>query len=149
MFITAAPYAVHVCLHAAGPDELQLLLEVAEVYEQTIQLPFGAMQWTTMTTALGACPYPALVEFNTRHGRTLITLAERSLEAALAAAAPPGNANSRAVAAAAKARAQHMEETGQLFSCLCRCLDGGQRGKMSASSSNSYEARGGFLLCVT
>jgi hypothetical protein len=138
-------------LHPPGRQELQLVLEWAELY----QAPPGmngrqdpADPWTDMTCVLSTCPYPALVAFNTRHGRTLLTLAERSLEAALAAGAATASSEggSSTTQGAAANRQQHqMEVAAQQFSCICRALNGGQRGNMFAAGTTTYEAAGELL----
>jgi hypothetical protein len=140
-------------MRATGPQELQLLLECAEVYQAPTHMPSPAYHWTHLTFALQACPYPALVEFTTHHGRTLLTLAERSLEAALAAAAAGpggggGSSSARGTQAAAGDPMDLMETASQIFSCLCGCVSGRVRGGACAGSDCSFEAKGEALLYV-
>jgi hypothetical protein len=129
---------------------MQLLLECAEVYQILDGMSSFTRHWSHLTLALAACPYPALVEFNTRHGRTLLTLAERSLEAGMAAGGDGGNSSSggRGTQAAARTQAQHVEVAAQVFTCLTRCLDGGPRAKVSSAGAGSYEAKGETLPCM-
>jgi hypothetical protein len=105
-----------------------------------------------MRYVLRSCPYPALVEFNTRHARNLLTLAERSLEAALA---PGGDDSSNTgssstgsggVPGAAGGQAAHIEMAAQLFCCVTQCLDGGRQGEVSAEGPSICEAKGGLLV---
>jgi hypothetical protein len=127
----------------AGPQELQLVLECAELYAASHE---GYSKWRSLGNAMQACPYPALVEFTTRHGRTLLTLAECSLEAALAAAAggaATSSSGSGVWTSAAAAKDHPWEATEQLFRCLTRCLMGGSRARAGADGSNTYEAKGG------
>jgi hypothetical protein len=137
-----------------GSEELQLLLECAEVYQQPAQLPDETQPWAHVFAAIVSCPYPALVEFNTRHGRTLLTLAERSLEAALAAAAAagPGDSSGRSSSSSSSNRARQapmetpanrMKAAGHLATCLCCCLSGEKRME-AAAGSNCYESKCGF-----
>jgi hypothetical protein len=98
-------------------------------------------------SALQSCPYPALVEFNTRHGRTLLTLAERSLEAALAAGGGSGGSSSGSGSSTTSglsgSQTKRRMVAGQLATCLCRCLGAGQAARVSAVGSSSCEAKCG------
>jgi hypothetical protein len=140
-----------VLLHPPGPQELQLMLECAELYQVPPALQGRrnpVSQWINMTCALAACPYPALVEFNTRHGRKLLTLAERSLEAALAAGAAAASSeggSSTTGVEAANRRQHHMEVAAQQFSCISQALSGGPRGSVFAAGTDTYEAAGELL----
>jgi hypothetical protein len=123
-------------LCATGPQELQLVMECAELHGTTSN---RTPKWEALTAVLRACPYPALVEFNTRHGRTLLTLAERSLEAALAAAGPNSGSS---VSSGGGAQTAQLEAAVQLASCLARCLHGGFQGQAFAGKSNTCEGKG-------
>jgi hypothetical protein len=107
--------------------------------------------WHALAYAVLACPYQALVEFATHHGRTLLTLAERSLQAALAASTSAGSSGSSSssgrsrgvpAAAAATTKEHPWEPTEKLVTCLARCLMGGMRATAGAAASNTYEAKG-------
>jgi hypothetical protein len=148
---------MYMCV-SAGPQELQLVLETTELYAASQE---GTSRWESLGCLLQACPYPALVEFNTRHGRTLLTLAERSLEAALAL---PATASAGRIALVrtststssssgrsrdgpsdtASAADMGWEPTASLLTCLSRCLMGGPRATAGtgAAGSSSYEAKG-------
>jgi hypothetical protein len=133
-----------VCL--AGAQQLQLVMECTEV--QVMLGDDSRVNWGPLFVALQSCPYPALVEFNTRHGRTLLTLAERSMKAALAAADEPCDVGSTECSASSSsssapaAEADNPQMAEQLGICLSACLDGGARGRMFAGSDRSYEATG-------
>jgi hypothetical protein len=98
--------------------------------------------------ALRSCPYAALVEFNTQHGRTLLTLAERNLEAGLPGAAESSGASrsggSSAAGGAAVTWRQSMEVAAQQFSCISILLSGIPRGMAYAAGDNTYEAIGEY-----
>jgi len=126
-----------------GPEELQLVMECAELEASTAEYS----NWDALELALLSCPYPALVEFNTRHGRTLLTLAERSLEAAAAAAELPdiGSTNTsssrqrrRAARAAAAAQEPALEAAAGLASCLACCMCGTQPAGSGAAGFVSF-----------
>jgi hypothetical protein len=133
---------------------LQLVLECAELLpDASVLVPGGdpSFQWDALAMILHACPYPALVEFTTHHGRTLLTLAERSLEAGMAAAASGdsssgSSSSSRAGAGAAAAGALHWKVAAALGGCLASCLEGRLRGMVSAAGRTTYEARGEALV---
>jgi hypothetical protein len=125
------------------------MLECAELYAPTPLrkiLETSGSQWVSMALALVSCPYPALVEFNTRQGRTLLTLAERSLEAALAAGASGGDGSSSGtlggIQGCANPQDVHLWTANMLFNCLCRCLDGGLQAATPGLRTGLHEAKG-------
>jgi hypothetical protein len=59
-----------------------------------------------------------------------------------------GSSSGRGTQAVASTQAQHVEVAAQVFSCLTRCLDGGQRAKLCSAGGDTYEAKGETLLCV-
>jgi hypothetical protein len=133
-----------------GPEELQLVMECAELEASTAEYS----NWDALELALLSCPYPALVEFNTRHGRTLLTLAERSLEASLAAAAAAASAAAVATGHGVSgmrddggAKAHLSGEAAQLATCSTSCLGGARRAKAFAQGGDSYEAKGAPVVC--
>jgi hypothetical protein len=135
----------------AGPQELQLMLECGEVYHDPGFPQLYGPQWVSLGVVLQSCPYPALVDFNTHHACTLLTLAERSLEAALAAGSGAGSSSatttssSRSAQGAPGAQVQCLQMAGQLCSCLCHCLSVAQCGTVAASGSKPCEAKGEFF----
>jgi hypothetical protein len=141
----------------AGVQELQLLMECAELDAATTTQPH--VDWDALETALHACPYTALVEFNTHHSRTLLTLAERSLEAGLVAAGAGGAGSSSASGGGSGsssssrggARGAHrdggskvppLDVAAELAGCLAAGLDGGNQGGVAAEGTNAPEAVG-------
>jgi hypothetical protein len=153
---------VLVCV-SAGPEELQLLLETTELQAASREgAQEGVSKWYSLDCAMQACPYPALVEFTTHHGRTLLTLAERSLEAALALPATAsggkasvlrtstssssGSGSSRGGPSGTGSAADlQWLPTVWLLTCVCRFLMGGPQAivaAVAAGSSSSYEAKG-------
>jgi hypothetical protein len=134
----------------AGLEELQLVMECSELYAAVRRVDGQglAVPWAAMWTALAACPYPALVEFNTRHGRNLLTLAERSLEAALAPGGDDSSAGGSSSSGVTGGTGGHGTETrvaAQLVHCLTQCLHGGPQAKASAAAPSTYEAKGGCV----
>jgi hypothetical protein len=140
-------------LSASGAQELQLMVECVEPLTAcTVVSDGGAVGWGTISMLLQACPYSALVEFSTHHSRTLLTLAERSLEAALAAGGGSGGSSSgggvgrggpstgRPVLAE-----QQLAAAVRIGSCLALCWNGGMSGGAFGAASDTYEAKGGLL----
>jgi hypothetical protein len=128
------------------------MMECAELEAATTsQLPAN---WDALGSALQACPYTALVEFNTRHSRTLLTLAERSLEAGMAAAGAGGAGSSISSSRDGHSGNQGGEAgkgspllvAGQLAGCLAACLDGATQGGVSAIGTHTPEAVGEALF---
>jgi hypothetical protein len=135
------------CTHSSGVEELQLAMEVAELEAATIGSP--RVFWRFLESLLRPCPYPALLEFTTRHGRTLLTLAERSLEAGMEAAAELADIGSsssgrrhrsRASREAADMKEQSLEAAAGLASCLVHCLNAFDQGAVAADAPDSLEA---------
>jgi hypothetical protein len=137
------------------------MMECAELDAATTAQPCA--NWGALGFPLQACPYTALVEFNTHHSRTLLTLAERSLEAGLAAAGAGGAGSSssssasgggsgRYVARDARgsgaAKVQPLNVAGGLAVCLAACLDGGDQGRVHAAGTCAPEAVGEALAAV-
>jgi hypothetical protein len=126
-------------------------MECAELDAATTDQPF--VLWSTLEDALQSCPYPALVEFNTHHARTLLDLAENAVDAALAAAAaaaPNGAGGGTASSSSSRNRSKGeaagaplVDVASELAGCLARCLYGGTRCLFTASA-DSLEAAGGM-----
>jgi hypothetical protein len=138
----------------ASLQELQLLVECAELHAGTAE-QHADMGWWALGFVLRACPYPVLVEFNTHHGRTLLTLAERSLEAGLAAEAAAERAvgstsSSRDPHAGAAASQLHLEVTAELAVCLRNCLGGEVQGRPHAQGDTTLSHKVGTCggMCV-
>jgi hypothetical protein len=137
-----------------GPQELQVVMECAELDAATSGRP--AIQWRTLEAALKACPYPALVTFTTQHSHTLLTLAERSFEAAVArdaGAASAGSSSSsssrdryrnrsRGTQVGGAAKMEPMAVALALAGCLARCPDSFEEGGVSAAGAGTCADEG-------
>jgi hypothetical protein len=119
-------------------------MECAELHAATTDEQFAL--WHSLGFALAACPYPALVEFATHHGRTLLTLAERSLEAGLsaaaAAAAGGGGSSGRGSQAGGAAMDRHLHAAMMLAGCLSCCLEGGVQGRHLGQNASAIDPAG-------
>jgi hypothetical protein len=112
-------------------------MECAELQAATVHHTHPQpIHWHPLHTALKACPYPALVEFSTNHGHTLLTLAESSLAAATAAAVADD------VGGSGGRQELLLDMTARLATCLGCCFSGGKRGHLHHQGTNSYEAYG-------
>jgi hypothetical protein len=136
----------------AGLPELQLLVECAEVHAATAERNTD-LGWYALSAVLRACPYSILVEFNSHYGRTLLTLAEGSLEAGLAAEAAAGRtaggaSSSRDPPAGAGGGVLHLEVAAELANSLRICLRSEVQARQHAQGdASSFEAQGGCLQC--
>jgi hypothetical protein len=147
-----------------------VVMECAELDAATCRRP--GTRWATLKAALHVCPYPALAEFSAQHSRTLLTLAERcvdaTLAAAAAAAAAPGgtgsssSGSSRGTQAAAAddagssssrdrsggtqlggaVKLDLLAEASALVGCLGTCSVGDEQVRASAVSSGVQQAAG-------
>jgi hypothetical protein len=131
-------------------------MECAELYAATTGQRDSV--WDGLSSALQVCPYAALVEFNTHHGRPLLTLAERSLETGLAAAAAAAGggagSSSGGSSSSSRDRSRGAADAGaadappplhvavELAGCVVACMNGGNQGGVSAVGTQALEAKG-------